>query len=80
VIWITAAAAFWLHAVEYLPSSPTINRLKGSGSQSFWEWLLRKVGAGGSCSFSFWGQALVMLRQGLLELRNALRLDGLPRS
>lgn len=33
--------------VEYDPVDPSISRLKGEGSQSFVEWLILKVGAGG---------------------------------
>lgn len=32
--------------VEYLPSNPEVNRIKGEGTQSLFEWAWRKAGLG----------------------------------
>jgi len=61
--------------VEYLPNSPTINRLRGSGSQSLGEWLLRKGGAGGALLALLLIPGVQMLRSGIAELRGD-RTDG----
>ncbi|ODS57825.1 MAG: hypothetical protein ABS36_05135 [Acidobacteria bacterium SCN 69-37] len=59
--------------VEYLASSPTINRLRGSGSQSLGEWLLRKVGLGGVLLVVFLMPGAHLLRSGIADLRGEAR-------
>jgi hypothetical protein len=56
--------------IEYLPSSPSVNRLKGSGSQSVTEWFLRKVGVGGLLLVVFAWPGVKMIRDGMSTLRS----------
>ena len=55
--------------VEYLPSSPSDNRVKGYGSQSFGDWLWRKVGLGGFLLAMFLRPGATLLREGFAKLR-----------
>lgn len=55
--------------VEYDPSDPSINRLKGDGSQNFIDWLLRKVGLGGLLLILFVSPGVKLIRDGIQELR-----------
>jgi len=66
--------------VEYLADSPTTNRLKGSGSQSLGEWLLRKVGFGGVLLVLFLMPGVTMLRNGIAELRGSTPSPEQPNS
>jgi len=52
--------------VEYLTNNPTVSRIKGEGSDSFSDWLWRKVGLG----ILFLG---LLVSPGVVMLRNAIR-------
>jgi len=52
--------------VEYDPADPSVNRLKGSGSQSVIEWVLRKLLLGGIL-------LVVLVSPGLLLCRNGVK-------
>jgi len=66
--------------VEYLPWSPSVNRIKGSGSQSLGQWLGWKVGLGGLLLALSLVPGLKLLRQGLTEFRSAGGAAHLSRS
>jgi hypothetical protein len=57
--------------VEYLATSPTTSRIKGSGSQSLAEWLLHKVWLGGLLLALFLLPGVKVIRAGTIELRAA---------
>ena len=62
--------------IEYLAGSPAVNRLKGNGSQSLGEWLLRKVGVGGLLLVVFLLPGVQLFRSGVAELRSAQKLSS----
>lgn len=51
--------------VEYLPDNPAVSRLKGSGCQSVFEWLWRKVALGGALLAVFVGFVAMFIRAAL---------------
>ena len=53
--------------VEYDPADPTINRLKGEGSQSLLEWLLRKAGLGALLLAMFLAPGIIIIRHGIRD-------------
>ncbi|HLG17758.1 MAG TPA: hypothetical protein VJH03_25160 [Blastocatellia bacterium] len=55
--------------VEYDPRVPSVNRLKGDGSQSLGDWLLRKVVLGGVLLILFMWPGVKLLRDGIAEFR-----------
>lgn len=63
--------------VEYDPDDPSLSRIKGSGSQSITEWLLRKVGLGAFLLFLLLLPGGTLIRTGLRGLR-ASGTSGYP--
>jgi hypothetical protein len=59
--------------VEYDPRSPTINRLRGSGSHRVMEWFLRNVGLRGILLVLFLSPGVGLLRNGVAALRACSR-------
>jgi hypothetical protein len=55
--------------VEYLPDNPTVSRIKGNGCDSITEWLWRKVGLGSLILTLFVSPGIVLLRNGVREIR-----------
>lgn len=56
--------------VEYLPESPSINRVKGNGCESFWEWIWRRVGLGLFLLGMFAAPGVSMVYSSIVELRH----------
>lgn len=56
--------------IEYAPLAPSINRIKGDGSQTVFEWLLRKVGAGGLLAILLASPGIVLIRDGIRVYRS----------
>lgn len=54
--------------VEYVPAHPSVNRLKGEGSQSFAGWFLR-TGLSGLLLVLFLAPGVKLIRDGLTTLR-----------
>ena len=72
-------------AVEYLPDNPAVSRIKGHGCQSVGEWLWRKVGLGGLLLALFVSPGVVLLRDGVRDMRKpsnarnkTMTEEGLP--
>jgi hypothetical protein len=61
--------------VEYDPSNPSINRLKGSGSQSLSGWFLRTAVALGLLAM-FLAPGIQVFRDGLAEMRGVCSARG----
>jgi hypothetical protein len=57
--------------VEYLPSNPAVNRIKGDGCKSIVEFLFRKVGIGVLFLFLLLSPGVIILRNGIKEIREA---------
>lgn len=55
--------------VEYDPVDPSISRIKGDGSQSLVDWLLRKVGLGGLLLILFVSPGVKLIRDGVRRFR-----------
>lgn len=55
--------------IEYLPSNPSINRIKGEGCQNIMEWLGKKIILGGLSLAIFLIPGYIMLRQGIKEIK-----------
>jgi len=55
--------------VEYLPDNPAVNRIKGDGCASITEWLWRKVGLGGLLLALFASPGIVLLRNGVRDIK-----------
>jgi hypothetical protein len=51
--------------VEYLPDNPSVNRIKGDGCQSIFEWLWRKMGIGGLLLLMCLAPGFLILREGI---------------
>jgi hypothetical protein len=64
--------------VEYLPESPSVNRLKGSGSQTVTEWFLRKVGAGGLFLALLLWPGVRLIRDGTADFRTSRNTPSEP--
>jgi hypothetical protein len=62
--------------VEYDPADPLISRLKGDGSQSLVEWILRKVGLGGLLLVLFMSPGVKLIFDGVREFRAGSRMEG----
>jgi hypothetical protein len=56
--------------VEYLAEDPTVNRLKGYGSSSFADWLVRKILLGGFLFALLVWPGLKIFRDGIAEFRS----------
>ncbi|HLQ46072.1 MAG TPA: hypothetical protein VK137_15130, partial [Planctomycetaceae bacterium] len=56
--------------VEYLAEDPTVNRLKGYGSSSFADWLVRKILLGGFLFVLLVWPGLKIFRDGITEFRS----------
>lgn len=54
--------------VEYLPDNPTVNRVKGDGSQSITEWPWRKVGLGSILLVLFISVGFTYTKNGIREI------------
>jgi tetratricopeptide (TPR) repeat protein len=63
--------------VEYLPEDPAVNRIKGEGCASVGEWLWRKLGLGSLLLAMFLSPGIVLLRDGIRDIRSATR-QGTP--
>ncbi len=57
--------------VEYDPADPSINRIKGGGSQSLVEWLLRKVLLGVVLLAALTSPGVILIRDGVKKFRAA---------
>jgi|WetSurMetagenome_2_1015567.scaffolds.fasta_scaffold191473_1 hypothetical protein len=56
--------------VEYLPSNPSINRIKGEGCQSIIEWVEIKIIGGGILLAIFLSPGFILARNGIKEIKN----------
>lgn len=54
--------------VEYLPDDPAVNRIRGDGCASIFEWLWRKVGLGVILLALFLSPGITLLRKGIREI------------
>lgn len=57
--------------VEYYPRDPSISRIKGDGSQSLLEWILRKVVVGAFLLLILLSPGVTMISNSLRTLRSA---------
>ena len=57
--------------VEYLPEDPTVSRIRGDGSDSVSDFIWRKVGLGGLLLAMFLLPGIVLLRNGVRDLRRS---------
>jgi len=55
--------------VEYLPSNPSINRIKGEGCQSITEWVEKKIIFGGILLAMFFSPGFILTRNGIKEIK-----------
>lgn len=62
--------------VEYLAEEPTVNRLKGYGSSSFADWLVRKILLGGFLFVLLVWPGLKIFRDGITEFRSGQYSGG----
>ena len=60
--------------VEYFPTDPSINRIKGDGCQTVLEWFLRKVCVGGFLLVMLCLPGGYLLRDGIKALRSTSRV------
>jgi hypothetical protein len=61
--------------VEYLPDNPKVSRIKGDGCSTITEWLWRKVGLGLAVLALFATPGVLLVRDGVRELRHGGSLD-----
>lgn len=59
---------------EYLPDNPDVSRINGSGSSDVWEWLWRKIGFGGLLLIMVISPGLVVMRNGIIDIRKKMKL------
>lgn len=55
--------------IEYLPSNPSINRIKGEGCQSIIEWIGEKIIGGGLLLAMFLSPGFILARNGIKEIK-----------
>jgi hypothetical protein len=58
--------------VEYLSDNPAISRIRGSGSNSIFEWLWRKAGLGFLLLLMLLSPGIILLEDGFLKLKNTI--------
>lgn len=56
--------------VEYLPDSPDVSRIKGSGSPTIFDWVWRKAGLGSLLLAMFVAPGISVLRDGIRKYRD----------
>ena len=56
--------------IEYLPNNPSISRIKGSGCQSIFELLWRKIGLGSILLVIFCSIGFVVFKKGIHQIKD----------
>jgi hypothetical protein len=57
--------------VEFLPHDPSVNRIKGDGATSIFDWAWRKFGLGLVLLVAFLSPGVILLRNGYRDFRVA---------
>lgn len=62
--------------VEYLPDNPAVNRIRGDGCASIFEWLWRKVGLGIILLALSLSPGMTLLRNGIRDIRQLQKIPN----